>query len=103
MARPSTVQICTTKSKSASPSGAGLRRRDLALVAQRQRHLPQLVVEQMLGLGEHVAVGGDAEHQRGERDRRQQRGEQAGADRGHASGTAPPPRPPPSPRPGSPR
>ena len=43
-----------------------LRRRDLALVAQRERHLAQLVVEQRLGLVQHVAVGGEAHHQRAE-------------------------------------
>ena len=63
---------------------AGLGRRDLALVAQRQRHLPQLVVEQRLGLGEHVAVGQAAHHQRGQCQQREQRHQQPDADRVHA-------------------
>jgi hypothetical protein len=58
--------------------------RDLALVAQRQRHLAQLVVEQRLGLGKHAAVGHRADQRSGEREHRQQRQQQADADRRHA-------------------
>ena len=42
----------------------GITRGDLALVAQAQRHLAQLVIKQRLGLVQHIAVG-DAAHQRG--------------------------------------
>ncbi|HSM21124.1 MAG TPA: hypothetical protein VK876_02825 [Rubrivivax sp.] len=63
---------------------AGLGRRDLALVAQRKRHLSQLVVRQRLGLGEHVAVGQAAHHQRGQRQQREQRHQQPVADRIHS-------------------
>ena len=66
-----------------------LRRGDLALVAQRQGHLLQLVVEQRLGLAEHVAVGHDAHRRRGQRQQREQRDQQANADRGHGR-TLPP-------------
>ena len=65
----------------------GLRRRDLALVAQRQRHLLQLVVEDRLGLGEDVAIGDRAHQQRRQREQAEQRRQQAGADRGHAAGS----------------
>ena len=59
---------------------ARLRGVDLALVAQRQRHLAQLVVEQRLGLVQHVAVGDRGDDERTEREGRQQRDEQARAD-----------------------
>jgi hypothetical protein len=56
--------------------------RDLALVAQRQRHLAQLVVEQALGLAQHVPVHRAAHRQRRDHQHRQQRQQQAHAQRG---------------------
>ena len=62
--------------------------RDGALVAQRKRHLAQLVVEQRFGLGEHAAVGQAAHHQRGHRQRGQQPQQQARANRFHSPAPA---------------
>jgi len=61
--------------------GTRLVGRDLALVAQGQGHLPQLVVEQRLGLAEHVVVG-HAAHHRGRRGQQRQQREQ----QSHAQG-----------------
>ncbi len=63
----------------------GLGRGDLALVAQREGHLLQLVVEQRLGFGEHVAIGDRAHHGRRQQQQRQQRDQQADPDRGHGA------------------
>ena len=70
--------------------GAGLAGRDLALVAQRQSHLAQLVVEQRLGLAQHAAVGGATQRGGSQQQRRRHRGQQAGADRAqfHGAGGA---------------
>jgi hypothetical protein len=77
------VQIWITKSSCSSASGPASAGSDLALVAQRQRHLLQLVVEDRLGLAEDVAVG-DRRHRRGdEHEQRHQRHQQAQADRAH--------------------
>jgi hypothetical protein len=67
----------------------GLRRIDLALVAQRERHLLQLVVEQRLAFAQHVVVG-DGGHRRGsEREQADQRDQQAQAQRIHRPGGSP--------------
>ena len=63
--------------------GAGLVRWNLALVTQRQRHLPQLVVEQRVRLVQHAAIGQRTHRERRQRQRGEQRDEQAQADRSH--------------------
>jgi hypothetical protein len=57
--------------------------RDRALVAQRQRHLAQLVVEQRLRLAQHAPVDGAAHGRGGQDQHREQRQQQA-----HAQGAA---------------
>jgi hypothetical protein len=64
----------------------GLLRLDLALVAQRQRHLLQLVVEQLLGLAEDVVVRDRRHRDGGEREQADERDEQAQPQRVHRSG-----------------
>ena len=54
-----------------------------ALIAQRQGHLAQLVVEQRLGLAQYVGVGERGARRSAQQHHRQQRNQQPGPDRFH--------------------
>ena len=74
--RPAPNGCCgRVRSLSSGLQRCGLLAVDAALVAQRQRPLAQLVVEQLVGLGAHADVGGAVHGQRGSRRRARRAGQ----------------------------